>query len=449
MSRLLIGACGSEFSNYGYMMLCLPSITLVGLIQTASGDSLNTESLMAAKKHWSAPLKSQWINSVAISDDGSKLIAGTYFYNTDPANPATKTVGVFGYDPSKAELWPALEFDATALAGKWAGIYSVAISRDGKYAAAGGSPAGGTGVVYVYKVNSPTGNQFQIATPTQKVTCVAIAGKTTTGDYILAAGAEALYISIGSGTTWSTNPIVTNTGVEELSISADGRWIIAALDGGFIMLVENTNSTAAGLTTYGPFQLTSGYVQAVAMAADGSGFAAATTIKGVSGAVYYFDTTAFAVNPIPATPWSWTAPLAGCVSCRSVAVSKDGTYISAVGTVGTVPATATGTLFLLKNLGSTFNQEFASASGVIAQSPNSTCMDGAGLNIAVADGYKAHDANAAFYLFSPATPGDPTSETLQWTSVTKAENRPVQISGNGNAIVGGSDNGHLYYFSVP
>jgi WD40 repeat protein len=404
-----------------------------------------------AWKHELEPNSKEYINLVAISGDGKKAVAGSYFYNSNTQNSAVKKVGMFAYDSSGSLLWPAIQFNVTVPPSSAAGVYAVAISKDGKCAACGGLQAAGQGFAYVYKVDSNSGDQYQLITPSQRVNAIALSGKTAGNQYVFAAGADALYISIGSGTNWSTKTIATNSTVEEVAVSVDGKWIVAAIYGGSIILVQNTNSTTGGLTTYGPYKpmaTTPSSVIGLAIAADGSGFAAGVTVVNTSGTVYYFKTSAFAVNPLPANPASWSAPLAGCVSCRSVAVSKNGKYVSAVGTVGTVPATATGTLFLFQNNGNNYTQQFASSPGLIAQSPNCTSMDDTGLFIAVADGYTTHDANAAFYLFSAATPGDPTTIGLDWSHVTKSENHAMQISADGTAIAGGSDDGNLYYFSV-
>ena len=76
----------------------------------------------------------------------------------------------------------------------------------------------------------------------------------------------------------------------------------------------------------------------------------------------------------------------------------------------------------------------------LPRNPNSTSVDGAGQYVTVADGYPV-GTPSAFYLFDAAA-GD---QIAQWP--TSNMNWPMVISKNGAAIVGGGDDGLLYYFS--
>jgi len=76
----------------------------------------------------------------------------------------------------------------------------------------------------------------------------------------------------------------------------------------------------------------------------------------------------------------------------------------------------------------------------IENTPNSTSVDAAGLFVAVADGFFTSKP-AKFYLFN-ASDGKP-----RWVSDTHSMNWPIVINSNATAIVAGSDDGTVYYFT--
>ncbi len=75
-------------------------------------------------------------------------------------------------------------------------------------------------------------------------------------------------------------------------------------------------------------------------------------------------------------------------------------------------------------------------------------LDLAGAFVTATDGKPAdhgHGVNESaghFYLF------DNASGTPAWSRETRTMNWPMAISANGRAIVGGSDDGSLYYWQI-
>ena len=187
-----------------------------------------------------------------------------------------------------------------------------------------------------------------------------------------------------------------NAGVERVAISADGKWIAAAVDHGGVSLVQNNMSSGGGLS---PSQLWSEgptvFILWIAFAADGSGFAAA----GGDGNVYYFDVSSFSTSS-GLTP-AWKGNLGGCSSCRAVAVSDDGSLVSAVGDLGA--GSGKGKVFLFDNQG---NQVWQAGT---PHSTNSTSMDSTGQYVTVADGY---GTAGDFTVFNAA------NGTALWTHAT-------------------------------
>jgi WD40 repeat protein len=378
-------------------------------------------------KKFLPPDDGEFINSVAISGNGKVVVAGTYFYNTSSV-PVQMTVGMFAYDNNGNPIWPGPDtYSATCGSSSKGGINSVAVSRNGAWAASGGG-SGSVGLINAYNVAS--GSKSLVCNTPANVTMVALNGD---GSF-LAAGGDMLRVFQRSGSTsmWSAPQSLSypNAGVERVAISADGKWIAAAVDHGGVSLVQNNISSGGGLSpsplwAQGPTV----FILWIAFAADGSGFAAA----GGDGNVYYFDVSAYVPgsNLQPA----WYTALAGCKTCRAVAVSDDGSLVSAVGDVR--EEKGKGKVFLFSNQGNSSTQKWDAGA---SHSTNSTSMDSAGQYVTVADGYgPAGD----FTLYKAA--GTPAL----WTHATKATTWPMQISADGSAIAAGSNDGYLYYFPVP
>lgn len=360
------------------------------------------------------PKAKQYVNSVAISADGSKVIAGTYFFDYSRTGHSLTgqkpfTVGVFAYNQTKTLLWKD-EFPVSE------GVYWVAVSRDGAWAASGGLELHGQGFISAY--NAANGNKAIDYKVPARTNMVALSNN---GSYLVA-GADKLYIFTRNGASWNAVPqiipcIQLNDSVISVGISGDGMWIVAGTLKGTVMLIKNTGGIPGAPISW---QLPGGSVHWIAMAADGSAF-----VAGGSGSkVYNFSVPAFQVTPVPA----WAGTLTGCNSCRSVAISDDGSLVSAVANKGTA-----GMTFLFGSAG------VLKWSQPTLQSPNSTSIDSAGKFVTVADGFP-DGTPGSFQLF------DSTGTSI-WNYPTNNMSWPMQISANATGIAAGSDNSYIYYFS--
>src|SRR4051794_19872794 len=72
-----------------------------------------------------------WVNSAAISDDGQRVVAGTFIHDYPNNSMVHGTFGTFAYDAAGNQLWG----DTLST---WDGVFAVAISGDGSVAAGGG-----------------------------------------------------------------------------------------------------------------------------------------------------------------------------------------------------------------------------------------------------------------------------------------------------------------------
>jgi hypothetical protein len=367
------------------------------------------------------------INSVAISGDGSKVIAGTYFFNTSPT-PVTKTVGTFAIDRSGKNLWPSPDEFAATFGVNW-----VAISRNGAWAASGGQISDNSGFISAY--DAATGRKSLTYDTPARVQMVTLNSDGST----LVVGGDRLYAFGRNRSTNEWTPPQTvaypSGTVQRVAVSGDGKWIAAAVNGGVVSLLENKTGTGGGLGPAASWSISNGWIMWVAMAADGSGFAAA----GSNSNVYFFDIKAYSASPTPILTPAWQIALDGCTACRSVAISDDGSLISAVADLPSQPTT--GKVFVFANQ-RTSGKQLWNTIPTISHGANCTSMDAAGRYVAVADG----DPTAKlgdFYLF------DAKTGNLIWTFKTTAMNWPMQISADASAIAAGSDDGSVYYFSVP
>jgi len=355
-----------------------------------------------------------YVNSVCISGDGSKLVGGTFYFDykkTSHSLSASKpfTVGVYAYDKTQALLWKD-EFPASE------GVYWVGVSRDGSWAGAGGLELHGQGFISIY--NAANGSKSVDYKIPARTNMVAFNGDGS----CMVAGGDKLYIFFRNGANWNAVPQIINCvqptdSVISVAISADGSWIVAGTLKGTVMLIKNTAGTLSNPVTW---QHPIGSIHWIAMAAGGSAFVAG----GSGSSVYYFSIPGFQTNPNA----TWTGALTGCNSCRSVAISDDGSVVSAVANKASA-----GILFVFGASGA------LKWSKPTQYSPNSTTTDSAGKFITVAEGYP--DATPGLFSLYDA------NGTAVWNYPSTNMSWPMQISASADAVAAGSDDSYMYYFT--
>ncbi|HEY1788259.1 MAG TPA: hypothetical protein VGJ73_08900 [Verrucomicrobiae bacterium] len=359
-----------------------------------------------------------YVNSVGISGDGQLVIGGNYYHdygqtaNHAPNTAPSFTVGVF--------LWNAkgtLRWKDTFLSTE--GVYWTALSRDGSHAAAGGLISTGKGFIYGY--DAATGNKTLNYATSTRVNRVSLSGD---GGYLVA-GAQSIYLFKRNGASWSAPQVIpcqTGDFVVSVDISSNGEWIAAGTYNGKVMLINNNNGVPGVPVLW---QQPGGSIYWVAMAFDGSAFA----VGAHNGSAFGFSTATFPGTSEPA----WTVKLTGCARCGCVAITDDGSLVSAVGNVG-----KSGKFFLYSVQNNAAQQLWTNTT---KHNPNSTSLDSTGKFVTVADG-QPDGTPGAFYLYNAAG-------KLQWTYPTSNMSWPMQISADGSAIAAGSDDSEVYYFTAP
>jgi WD40 repeat protein len=393
-------------------------------------------------------------NSVAISADGSKVVAGTFYYNDGTSLP-TQTVGMFGWDSNGTQLWQPDTYSVTAAPYARAGVESVAISKDGSWAASGGLISPGVGFLHVY---DSAGTKTSLLNPPSTVRSVALSSD---GSYLVA-GADVLYVFKRTGSAWGAPVTVADPAgiVRRVAIADDGGWIAAAIDGGWTSLVRNQIGTGGTVTAEGKWRVPltppdpQPFVQNVAVAADGSSYVAA----GADGKTYYFDIDAFQTTAGALAPrWSFNPP--GKSACRWVAISDDGSRVSTVFSFGGAAGVSTkGKTYLLRNIknpppaGPKYERLWTGDEHT-AHGPNAVSMGKTSAGqyyVAVADGTpNPQSPDGGFYLFDGNDGNSLWGGPPDHNFPTSRMNYCVAMAADGTAIVGGSNDGYVYYFMVP
>jgi WD40 repeat protein len=389
---------------------------------------------------WTQQLSTQYlVNSVAISDDGSRVVAGTFYHDYSqaapagpvpdlraleplPASPGISPYGQFGiycFDNTGTQIWSDVE-------NMFEGVYWVAISGNAQVAAAAGwysdspnSTPPTQGLLKIYSTLDGTVllNYTQI---TNRVNAVSLSSN---GTLAAAIAANTIYVFAQQNGVYSNPATMTvqSSLVEAIAVHPDGQWLVAADINGNVYLVLTPNGQIQASYTYQvPTQKT---IHSVAIAGESNYFVAGAD----DGTVYVFELNAMIQNQAPVA----TANLSQGVGIRWVAANGNCSLITAV-----YNQSETGMLAALsfdgQNLTSLWQNQ-------LNQMPNSTSIDAVGVFITAADGYQGA---GDFYLYNASGNLLGSLPTLQmcW---------PMFVSTNGTAIAAGSDNGTLYYFTTP
>lgn len=402
------------------------------------------------------------VNSVAIPDDGNRIIAGTFYYQYwGTIEPETRgTYGIYAIDRATGKrIWADEETHCCQ------GVFAVAVSADGKVAAAGGLLSEQQGLLRAYQADNGSrlldyggirtslpGNSRNV-----RVSCVSLSGD----GKVLAAVADKIYVFFKNGKTFDSSPVILafsdafheNSLPTAVAVHHGGKWLAACdkkgnvcaalLDAGKLgaiyrwraPLVPINRAQPNGPT--GPVEMLS-----AAVARNTDAFAA-----GGNDYVYYFRLGDMMQHPEPVAqydtwdqiapppPANGTAPQVPPRNVRWVAMSGDGSLVSTV--VNRYRnGGRNGSLLLLKSANGTLERVWEEE---LPHNPNSTSLDLDGTHVVASDGYP-FGTPGAFHGFDVAG-------NSKWTYQTGNMNWPVVISGDGRWIAGGGDDGLVYTFA--
>ncbi len=381
-----------------------------------------------------------FINSVAVSADATRVVAGTFHhvYGADEsrrgpavhpapgggASPDDGNYGVYCYDGTGRPLWKD-EFTG------WQGVYWVALSADGSRAAGGGfsSQTAPQGFVRAYDAGAQ--GRLLLSHATQKrVNQVAFSAD---GTWLVSA-AETLLLfryDAGAGTYRLSAEFSTGAddGVVSAALSADGSVIAyAGYDGQIGVLANSGGQLVPRARWQVPGGTKADFCHMIDLAPSGRAFAAG----GAAGKFYYFDVASFIASGQPTCDYSTGVP--GPV--YGVAIAETGGRFAGVVNQGDA-----GEVCLLGLAGA---MPVLQARLALKRNPNCAALNAACGLLAVADGHP-DGTPGHYYAFDCGTPGVvrlrwiyETSQNMSW---------PIVIAAGGGAVVGGSDDSHVYYFA--
>jgi WD40 repeat protein len=403
-------------------------------IQTASGAPDWTNSLGNS------------INWLSMSGDGNVIFAGTFAFE------GSGNFKVASFNKTGTMLWQNNDFTNFYEGVNWTGI-----SRDGRYAAAGGWITTNTypHQAFLRAYNAATGALLLDDRPTSRVEGIALS---TNGSWIISAADDLRLYQLRSLKVpilwkkpviskvpwwpwlfpiWRTityyTPTSTNAPAGEkfhtVAMSGDGHWIVAGGSNGKVGLYENQSNTLV-LAKSWQTNTSTYYVQYADMTPDGNWFAVAY----LNGFVEMFNRSNFISTGKPA--WDYAVNTTG-KKVWSVHLATNGTEVAAS---SLVLGSGAGGICLIQNkagTGGTYTPNLLWKFPTLKGPNPGLGMDDNNKYVVGADGY---NTPANFYLLNAATGAQ------IWNYATPTMNWPIAISGDGHFIVGGGDNGMIYHW---
>jgi WD40 repeat protein len=215
-------------------------------------------------------------------------------------------------------------------------------------------------------------------------------------------------------------------GIVSAQISADGSTVICSDFAGLVRLFSNTNGKLAQRAHWTvPGGKRGDFCHMLDLAPDGKCFAGG----GANGLFYFFDVAKFIATSQPTC--SYDTKVYGAV--YGVAVAGDGSSFAGVVNEGK----DAGKAYLVPIVNGAAGQPRVLA---LDRNPNCIVLNATHNLCAVATGHP-DNTPGYYYLF------DASTGAQRWNFQTGNMSWPIAIAANGNAVVGGSDDSRIYYFT--
>ena len=397
---------------------------------TKSLPPANTPSWIAT------PDKTLQVNSVAVSADGNCCVFGT-------SNEfGTGQFAVFCYNGAGTQLW-SWPIGAPA---STQGVFWVAASADGQFAAAGGKTDTSSGFLTAYRVAD--GVQVLNVSSTSRVNQVVLSGD---GSLLLAVSGDTvqLYSYADGAYTLASQQTFAGSACDSCALSPDGFQAVVSCtiyndNGGtntgqvISLAVDNQKLVVSG-TWASPVAAIR-----VAVAATGNYWAASLH----DGSCALFDQ-----DNVSAPLWRYTPDVQelGMAYGLDITETAAGRVFVACGAniYATAPALATGYLYVLESVmdGSAQAPQLCWSSA-LQYSPNpGVSLDREAQFVTATDGEPINEQTGTespgnFYLFDGATGAQ------LWSYATPLMNWPMAITPDGSHAFGGSDDGSVYFWGT-
>ncbi|AJC47984.1 hypothetical protein SB85_19620 (plasmid) [Xanthomonas sacchari] len=408
---------------------------------------------------WSKrPHAGYYINSVAVSDDGNVIAAGTFFHHyatvaqlpvlgavpveqrkiferTAPA--ATRTdvgddqegqFGTYAWDRAGNPLLTQ-EFDG------WQGVYWVDVAADGSTVASCGWKSTGPDTGFIGAWAVPGGKELLSFPLSGRGNVVSLDARGRT----LLSGTEKegyLFCRDGDGAFAGPARIALSAGggnyadsVVATGIAADGATGLVASAQGEIILFSIASGQPATLTRWQlPKHVT---VHAAALSGDGR----RAYVGASNGTLYAFDVAAFLRTPAPV----WTAVVPeGATTLYGLACDRSGDRVAIAGNLSN-DTRGKGVVAVFADAGTEARQLWTAYA---TYSPNCLAFDPDGRWLGLASGHP-DNTPGQFALW------DANDGTAQWSYDTTNMSWPIRLCSGATVVVGGSDDSSVTAFVGP
>lgn len=408
-------------------------------------------SSIPAEPQWSCvPASGKQINTCAITPDGSRVVCGTWVERGDDQ----AVYKVYCYDASGELLW-SVPVSATPIKH---GVYWVAISDDGSTVAAGGEVDYNKGFLQAWHY-VPGAPDTELLRP-----LLSVSTPSRVNQVSLSGDGRCLLACYGSRIALFARSAVANGFAQldsfDAGANADVQSVMVDKAGKRAVLASRTygqnNATTGELVS---FEMgAQGFVSHKATAFDSCVMRVAITEDGSAWGASLHDGSCvcFQLSADSAPAWRYHPELDVELAYGfGISGSDSGSVHIALGAnlgptgnpgPGVHPG---GAVFSISSVGANgryaarCNWAIPTSFGV---NPG-VSLDRAGAFVTATDGkpddsHKVDESAGHFYLF------DNTAGSLLWSQKTKTMNWPMAISADGRAIVGGSDDGRLFYWAA-
>jgi len=384
------------------------------------------------------------VNSVSISDDGSRCVFGT----SNEFNSGS--FATYFCDGDGNLLWSApVSKDPT-----YQGIFWTAVSGDGNYVAAGGENTKTDGFLFAYEGASgksllgasglALGSRVNQVTLSQDGKYMAFCYGSNVAVYMLS--------SDGSAYTALSTISLAPYNINSCEISSNGACVVAS----GIQYIDNADgsTTTQGkvfsysvdgttVTSTGDCALPTGSMRVAV--SDNGRFWAASLHDGSCVLINGLSPTTYQWQYSPTAPTGYTLSLAYAVD---VTETDLGLVYVACGANIHQGTTNAGLLYLVR---SEYDKDFHGGvqqwAAQIERSVNpGVTLDRNATYVTATDGqpisHSTQETPGSFYLF------DTASGTPVWKQDTSLMNWPMMLAADGKSAFGGSDNGSVFYWKL-
>lgn len=385
------------------------------------------------------------VNAAAISDDGTRAVAGTYYqhYVNTTREAVDGHYGIYAFDTANPNNpFFVHEFDGDK------GIYAVAISGNGRVAAGGGLLRAGSvnpftskrGLLRAFDVCS---GQLLLDTSdfTDRVNSVALSRD---GGVLVAVSESSLHVFLRQNSGLFAKPpqfIDLSGYCETVAVHPSGTWLAAADQNGTVYVSTITGGLVSNPTTWVALEPEDpGLANSLDVPVRFHSVAISRTADmfavGGGDVVYLLTPASMQASPAGPVGRFTSFDATGKHNVRWVAIADDGSFVTAVVNDKSATGTPLGRLIKVSCGPGGLTKAWEAQ---LDHPPNSTSIDGAGNLITAATGFPNH-VPAAFYLFD--TLGQPLGK-----HPTADMNWPMQVSRSGTGIIAGSDDNTLLFFT--